>query len=126
MDLSKADISQALPESDAGATRRTFMRTFMKGICVAIPAVGVLTSMSVGPAYAIDPCSKTYNKYNGHACTEGGGGCPSGDAGECIGSYTVYSTYTLQECGSFTDNEGPCGTATCSESTGELSPAKCG
>lgn len=49
---------------------------------------------------------------------------PLGNAGTCIGTYWVVSNLTGRVCSTFTDNEGPCGTNTCS-GLSTAAPAAC-
>jgi len=131
MDLSKGDFElSSSTASRSDSSRRTFLRGLAAGVAVALPAVRVLASGPQASAKVtaipnINPCSKTHTKYIGHYCTWGGGStCPAGDAGECVGEYVIYSSITGAVCGRFTDNEGPCGTNTCS-GVSAVAPAVC-
>lgn len=120
--------SEGISTSSSSATRRTFMRRLGGTLAVAVPAIRVLASSRSAVASVtpdIDPCADTYNKYEGHYCTVGGGNtCPAGTAGDCIGEYTIYSRITGQVCGQFTDDEGRCGVLACGP-TGSAAPAAC-
>jgi hypothetical protein len=117
MDLSKGDLelsSSAIPPP--GSDRRTFLRSLAAGVAIAVPAVRVLASGPQASAKVIPhaaECSSTHEVYHGHTCTAGGTGCPVGDAGSCIGHWSVVSNITGRVCSTFVDNEGPCGTNTC-------------
>lgn len=109
----------------ASSTRRTFIGRLAGGLAIAVPAFRVLTESK--PALAAtanprpqvspdsctgscDPCDEVYVVYNGHKCQPYGiATCNSRyGGGTCIGYYTTYSVDTREECGTFTDNEGPC------------------
>lgn len=134
MSRANSEPQSPLPHDRHAATtnRRVFMRRVLGGIAIAVPAFRVLASSAVASADTLKvpqgsaptaqacaatpdagcpgPCSKTYVKYNGHSCGGNPLSCPTGAVAFCIGHYTIYSAIiTGYVCGTFTDDEGPCG-----------------
>ncbi len=124
MGRSKSEPQFPLPHDRraAGTSRRAFMGRIVGGVAIAVPAFRVLASpmsasagtinAGTAPAKPYGPCAKTHDVYNGHTCGAMSPleGCPQGYVAYCIGHYTIYSsTVTGYVCGTFTDNEGPCG-----------------
>jgi hypothetical protein len=90
--------------------RRSFLRTLIGGIGIAVPAIAVL---GASPASAsrrvprINPCSSVYRKLIGNDCN-GQPTCPVGYGAECITTYAYISRIDGRVCSTFSDNTGPC------------------
>jgi len=90
--------------------RRSFLRTFIGGIGIAVPAISVLSASRASASTdlpRVNPCSKTYVTLLGISCG-GEPTCPVGTGLECVGEWERRSAITGQSCGIFFTNEGPC------------------
>ena len=116
MDLFKnrpeSGLAPRLAGGPAGSTRRTFLRSLVGGVGIAIPAFGALVA-AAPPALAVNPCSSVRVHLVTQWCSAGGSGCPVGNAGTCTQEWQRTSTITGQSCGVFYTNVGPCGTNSC-------------
>jgi hypothetical protein len=109
MDESSSASQPRQPDNSPidGSTRRTFMRRFVGGLAIAVPAFGTLINVNATPAFAPDPCRSTYSRYQGHTCGPRNS-CPVGSGTRCIGVWYKYSQLDGRFCGSYTVDEGPC------------------
>jgi hypothetical protein len=97
-------------------TRRVFIRRFVAGLAIGVPALRVLAGQT--PAYAQtmsslalqpDPCLKTYIRLSGCGCGSGTAGCSGPQSIHCVCSYVIYSsTVTGHVCGTFSEQNGFC------------------
>lgn len=94
--------------------RRSFLRTFIGGIAIAVPALSVLGAPPAAASSVVvpdvNPCTKWRPVLLGTSCN-GVRGCPVGSGFECVSEWERISTINGQSCGVFTENEGPCSNA---------------
>jgi hypothetical protein len=112
MDLMKNHSEHDPAKKVASPTdRRSFLRTLIGGIGIAVPAISVLSASRASASTAvptINPCTKTYLTLLGISCGGVAGSCPVGSGFECVAEWERRSAITGQSCGIFFTNEGPC------------------
>jgi len=104
--------SESSPKVTVGprTDRRTFLRTLLASLGVAVPAFRVLASTPAASAAPDnDPCSRTYLVLLDQWCTNGEEGCPNATGYNCMQQWQERSVETGQSCGTFIRQEGVCG-----------------